>query len=157
IQRVVEVNANIEGRDLGSAASEIKQAIAEVLKTLPSTSKIFLRGQNEVMETSFGLLGFGLILAIVLCYAVLVVLFQSWIDPFIIMMAVPGALIGILWTLTLTGTTINVVSLMGAIMSVGIGVSNSILIVSFANDLRGVDESITPFQAVIDAGKTRLR
>src|SRR4029453_5363113 len=136
IQRVVDVNANIEGRDLGSAAAEIKQAIAEVQKELPSSSKIFLRGQNEVMETSFQLLGFGLILAVILVYAVLVVLFQSWIDPFIIMMAIPGPLMGILWTLTMTGTTINVVSLMGAIMSIGIGVSNSILIVAFANDLR---------------------
>jgi multidrug efflux pump subunit AcrB len=157
IQRVVDVNANVEGRDLGSVAAEIKQAIAEVQKELPSTSKIFLRGQNEVMETSFQLLGFGLILAVVLVYAVLVVLFQSWIDPFIIMMAIPGALIGILWTLTMTGTTINVVSLMGAIMSIGIGVSNSILIVSFANDLRARDEGLTPMEAVIAAGKTRLR
>ncbi len=157
IQRVIDVNANVEGRDLGSAAAEIKQAIAEVQKDLPSTSKIFLRGQNEVMETSFRLLGFGLILAVILVYAVLVVLFQSWVDPFIIMMAVPGALIGIIWTLALTGTTINVVSLMGAIMSIGIGVSNSILVVSFANDLRARDESLTPLQAVIDAGKTRLR
>jgi len=88
---------------------------------------------------------------------VLVVLFQSWVDPFIIMMAVPGALIGILWTLTVTGTTINVASLMGAIMSVGIAVSNSILVVSFANDLRSRNESLTPFEAVIEAGKTRLR
>lgn len=157
IQRVVDVNANVEGRDLGSVAAEIKQAIAVVQKDLPSTSKIFLRGQNEVMETSFQLLGFGLILAVILVYAVLVVLFQSWIDPFIIMMAIPGALIGILWTLTLTGTTINVVSLMGAIMSIGIGVSNSILIVSFANDLRARNESLTPMRAVIEAGKTRLR
>jgi multidrug efflux pump subunit AcrB len=157
IQRVVDVNANVEGRDLGSVAAEIKQAIAEVQKDLPSTSKIFLRGQNEVMETSFQLLGFGLILAVILVYAVLVVLFQSWIDPFIIMMAIPGALIGILWTLTLTGTTVNVVSLMGAIMSIGIGVSNSILIVSFANELRARDESLTPTRAVIEAGKTRLR
>jgi multidrug efflux pump subunit AcrB len=157
IQRVVDVNANIEGRDLGSAAAEIKKAIAEVQKELPSTSKIFLRGQNEVMETSFQLLGFGLILAVILVYAVLVILFQSWVDPFIIMMAIPGALVGILWTLTLTGTTINVVSLMGAIMSIGIGVSNSILMVSFANDLRSRNESLTPMQAVIDAGKTRLR
>ncbi len=78
----------------------------------------------------------GLILAIILVYAVLVVLFQSWVDPFIIMMAVPGALVGILWTLAMTGTTINVASLMGSIMSVGIAVSNSILVVSFANDLR---------------------
>jgi multidrug efflux pump subunit AcrB len=157
IQRVVDVNANVEGRDLGSTAAEIKRAIDEVQKTLPSTSRIFLRGQNEVMETSFRLLAFGLILAVILCYAVLVVLFQSWVDPFIIMMAVPGALIGIVWTLALTGTTINVVSLMGAIMSVGIGVSNSILIVSFANDLRARDETLTPLQAVIESGKTRLR
>ena len=118
---------------------------------------MILRGQNEVMESSFRMLGFGLILAVILVYAVLVVLFQSWVDPFIIMMAVPGALIGILWMLALTGTTINVESLMGAIMSVGIAVSNSILVVSFANDLRARDESLTPFEAVIEAGRTRLR
>src|SRR4051794_7556037 len=157
VQRVVDVNANIDSRDLGSVAAEIKKVIAEEQKNLPSTVKIFLRGQNEVMETSFRNLGIGLILAIVLVYAVLVVLFQSWVDPFIIMMAVPGALIGILWTLTITGTTINVASLMGAIMSVGIAVSNSILVVSFANDLRSRNESLTPFEAVIEAGKTRLR
>jgi multidrug efflux pump subunit AcrB len=157
IQRVIDVAANVEGRDLGSTATEIKAAIAEVQKDLPSTSKIFLRGQNEVMENSFRMLGYGLILAIVLVYAVLVVLFQSWVDPLIIMMAVPGALIGIVWTLAITGTTINVESLMGAIMSVGISVSNSILVVSFANDLRGRDASLDSFQAVIEAGKTRLR
>jgi multidrug efflux pump subunit AcrB len=109
------------------------------------------------MENSFRMLGFGLILAVILVYAVLVILFQSWVDPFIIMMAVPGALIGIVWTLAITGTTINVVSLMGAIMTVGISVSNSILVVSFANDLRGRDIDLTPLQAVIEAGKTRLR
>jgi multidrug efflux pump subunit AcrB len=157
IQRVIDVAANVEGRDLGSTAAEIKLAIAEVQKDLPSTSKIYLRGQNEVMENSFRMLGFGLILAVILVYAVLVILFQSWVDPFIIMMAVPGALIGIVWTLAITGTTINVVSLMGAIMTVGISVSNSILVVSFANDLRGRDASLTPLQAVVDAGKTRLR
>jgi len=157
VQRVVDVAANIDGRDLGSAAAEIKKIIADVQKDLPSTVKIFLRGQNEVMETSFRNLGLGLILAIILVYAVLVVLFQSWVDPFIIMMAVPGALIGILWTLAMTGTTINVASLMGSIMSVGIAVSNSILVVSFANDLRSRNESLTPFEAVVEAGKTRLR
>ena len=157
VQRVVDVNANIDSRDLGSVAAEIKKVIAEEQKNLPSTVKIFLRGQNEVMETSFRNLGLGLILAVILVYAVLVVLFQSWVDPFIIMMAVPGALIGILWTLTITGTTINVASLMGAIMSIGIAVSNSILVVSFANDLRSRNESLTPFEAVIEAGKTRLR
>jgi multidrug efflux pump subunit AcrB len=157
VQRVVDVNANIDSRDLGSVAAEIKKVIAEEQKNLPSTVKIFLRGQNEVMETSFRNLGLGLILAVILVYAVLVVLFQSWVDPFIIMMAVPGALVGILWTLAVTGTTINVASLMGAIMSIGIAVSNSILVVSFANDLRSRNESLTPFEAVIEAGKTRLR
>jgi multidrug efflux pump subunit AcrB len=109
------------------------------------------------MENSFRLLGFGLVLAIILVYAVLVILFQSWIDPFIIMMAVPGALIGIIWMLAASGTTINVMSLMGAIMTVGISVSNSILVVSFANDLRARDVDITPLQAIIESGKTRLR
>lgn len=157
VQRVVDVAANIDGRDLGSTSAEIKKIIADVQKDLPSTVKIYLRGQNEVMETSFKNLGFGLVLAIVLVYAVLVILFQSWVDPFIIMMAVPGALIGILWTLAITGTTINVASLMGSIMSVGIAVSNSILVVSFANDLRSRTESLTPFEAVVEAAKTRLR
>ena len=157
IQRVIDVAANIEGRDLGGAAAEIKQAMAEVQKDLPSTTKIVLRGQNEVMENSFRLLALGLVLAVVLVYAVLVVLFQSWLDPFIIMMAVPGALIGIIWMLAVTGTTINVVSLMGAIMTIGISVSNSILVVSFANDLRTQDPTLSPFDAVIEAGRTRLR
>jgi len=157
VQRVVDVLANVDSRDLGGTAADIKKIIEEEQKNLPSTVKIFLRGQNEVMETSFKNLGFGLILAILLVYALLVVLFQSWVDPFIIMMAVPGALVGILWTLAMTGTTINVASLMGSIMSVGIAVSNSILVVSFANDLRSRNESLTPFEAVIEAGKTRLR
>jgi multidrug efflux pump subunit AcrB len=157
IQRVIDVAANVEGRDLGSTAAEIKAAIAEVQKELPSTTKIYLRGQNEVMENSFRMLGLGLILAVILVYAVLVVLFQSWLDPFIIMMAVPGALIGIIWMLAVSGTTINVVSLMGAIMTIGISVSNSILVVSFANDLRARDESLTPMAAIVEAGKTRLR
>ena len=157
IQRVIDVAANIEGRDLGGAAAEIKQAIAEVQKDLPSTTKITLRGQNEVMENSFRLLALGLVLAIILVYAVLVVLFQSWLDPFIIMMAVPGALIGIIWMLALTGTTINVVSLMGTIMTIGISVSNSILVVSFANELRTRDPDTSAFEAIIEAGRTRLR
>ncbi len=157
IQRVIDVAANVEGRDLGSTAAEIKAAIAQVQKELPSTTKIYLRGQNEVMENSFRMLGLGLVLAVILVYAVLVVLFQSWLDPFIIMMAVPGALIGIIWMLAVSGTTINVVSLMGAIMTIGISVSNSILLVSFANDLRARHESLTPMAGIIEAGKTRLR
>jgi multidrug efflux pump subunit AcrB len=93
---------------------------------------------------------------VILVYALWLILFQSWVDPFIIMMAVPGALMGILWMLALSGTTINVESLMGAIMSIGISVSNSILVVSFANDLRSREE-VGPLRAVIEAGRIRLR
>jgi multidrug efflux pump subunit AcrB len=156
VQRVIDVAANVDGRDLGSTARDIQAAIDEIKKDLPASTRIDIRGQNEVMQASFRSLGLGLILAVVLVYALLVVLFQSWVDPFIIMMAVPGALIGIGWMLVLTGTTINVESLMGAIMSVGISVSNSILVVSFANDLR-VRRNLSPLAAAIEAGKTRLR
>jgi multidrug efflux pump subunit AcrB len=127
-----------------------------VLKGQPITTHIDIRGQNEVMNEAFHSLGLGLVLAILLVYALLVILFQSWVDPFIIMMAVPGALVGILWMLALTGTTINVESLMGTIMSVGIAVSNSILVVSFANDLRA-RENLSPFEAALEAGRIRLR
>ncbi len=156
VQREIDIAANIDGRDLGAVAGDIRKAIAEVSKGLPVTTKILILGQNEVMETSFRSLALGMVLAVVLVYALLVVLFQSWVDPFIIMMAVPGALMGILWMLALSGTTINVESLMGAIMSIGISVSNSILVVSFANDLRAREE-VGPLRAVIEAGRIRLR
>jgi len=158
VQRVLDIAANIDGRDLGGVVSDIKRKIDAMTaeKDFPPTAKVIIRGQYQVMNSSFESLIGGLLLAIVLVYALLVVLFQSWIDPFIIMMAVPGALIGILWILALSGTTINVMSLMGAIMAVGIGVSNSILIVSFANDLR-VEKSLGVIEAAIEAGRTRLR
>ena len=156
VQRVLDVAANVDGRDLGGVTREIRAAIAEVSKGLPITTHIELRGQSQVMETAFGNLALGLVVAIIMVYALLVVLFQSWVDPFIIMMAVPGALIGIVWMLAVTGTTINVESLMGTIMTVGISVSNSILLVSFANDIR-VRENLDPWQAAIAAGETRLR
>jgi multidrug efflux pump subunit AcrB len=159
VQRVLDIAANIDGRDLGGVVSDIKKKIDAIVaeKDFPPTAKIVIRGQYEVMQASFVSLILGLILAIVLVYALLVMLFQSWVDPFIIMMAVPAALLGIIWTLALTGTTINVMSLMGAIMAVGISVSNSILVVAFANDLRSRNESLSPFDAVIESGKTRLR
>jgi multidrug efflux pump subunit AcrB len=155
VQRVLDVEADVEGRDLGSVAADIQKKI-DVLRPLPPGTRILLRGQNEVMNQSFKSLALGLILAIVLVYFLMVVLFQSWLDPFIIMMAVPGALVGILWMLALTGTTINVESLMGSIMAVGIATANSILLVSFANDIR-VEKGVTPFEAAVEAGKTRLR
>jgi multidrug efflux pump subunit AcrB len=156
VQRVLDVAANVDGRDLGAVSADIRKAIDEVKQGLPITTHIDLRGQPEVMDTSFSKLAQGLVIAVVLVYALLVVLFQSWIDPFIIMMAVPGALIGIIWMLVLTGTTINVESLMGTIMTVGISVSNSILVVSFANDVRS-RHAVSPLEAVLAAGRTRLR
>jgi multidrug efflux pump subunit AcrB len=156
VQRELDVAANVDGRDLGSTAADIQTAINDLSKGLPITTKILILGQNEVMLSSFRSLGLGMVLAVLLVYALLVVLFQSWVDPLIIMMAVPGALMGILWMLALTHTTINVESLMGAIMSIGISVSNSILVVSFANDLRAREE-VGPLRAVIEAGRIRLR
>ncbi|HWE28751.1 MAG TPA: efflux RND transporter permease subunit, partial [Polyangia bacterium] len=156
VQRVLDIGASVEGRDLGSVAKDIGAKI-ERLGQLPKGMKITVRGQNEVMSQSFRSLGLGLILAVLLVYCLMVVLYQSWIDPLIIIMAVPGALVGILWMLTATHTTINVESLMGAIMAVGIAVSNSILLVNFANDYRGEKPDATPLEAALMAGKTRLR
>jgi multidrug efflux pump subunit AcrB len=155
VQRVLDLAASVDGRDLGAVSSDIEKKIA-ALGPLPRGMKIRLRGQNEVMVQSFRLLGLGLLLAIVLVYCLMVVLFQSWLDPFIIMVAVPGALVGILWMLALSGTTLNVESLMGSIMAVGIAVSNSILLVNFANDLR-IEKKLGALEAALEAGKTRLR
>ncbi|HEY2064785.1 MAG TPA: efflux RND transporter permease subunit [Gemmatimonadaceae bacterium] len=155
VQRVVDVVSNVEGRDLGAVVSGIDRKIA-ALGTLPPGMAINVRGQGEVMRQAFRSLGGGLVVAIFLVYLLMVVMFQSWLDPVIIMIAVPGAFVGILWALALTGTTINVVSLMGSIMAVGIAVSNAILLVSFANEVR-VENRLSPESAAIEAGRTRLR
>jgi multidrug efflux pump subunit AcrB len=155
VQRVLDVEASVEGRDLGSVIRDIRTKVA-ALGNLPPSVQVNIRGQNQVMEESFRSLLLGLLVAVVLVYFLMVILFQSWIDPFIIMFAVPGAMVGILWILAVTGTTINVESLMGSIMAVGIAVSNSILLVSFANDIR-VERGISAFEAALEAGKTRLR
>jgi len=155
VQRVIDVQASASGRDLGSVALGIDKAIHS-LGTLPKATRIHVRGQSESMFTAFGRLGLGLVLAIALVYLLLVILFQSFLDPFIILVAVPGALMGVLWMLALTGTTLNVESFMGAIMAVGIATSNSILLVNAANDLR-VEQKLGLFEATIAAGKMRLR
>jgi multidrug efflux pump subunit AcrB len=156
VQRELDIAANVDGRDLGATAADIQAAINDISKGLPITTHIDIRGQNEIMQASFRSLALGMILAVILVYALLVILFQSWADPLIIMMAVPGGLLGIIWMLALSGTTINVESLMGSIMTIGISVSNSILVVSFTNDLRarGVTNVV---EAVIEAGTIRLR
>lgn len=155
VQRVMNISANVESRDLGSVASAIQLRI-DSLGKWPPGMRIDLRGQSEVMNSSFQTLGWGLVLAIALVYLLMVVLFQSWLDPFIIMLALPGAFMGILWMLVLTGTTLNVESLMGSIVAVGIAVSNSILLVSFANDIRAV-KGLNAIEGALLAGKTRLR
>ena len=155
VQRVVDVQASATGRDLGGVTLDIEKAIRSI-RDLPKATRITLRGQSESMFTAFSRLGVGLILAIALVYLLLVVLFQSFLDPFIILVAVPGALIGILWMLAATGTTLNVESFMGAIMAVGIATSNSILLVSAANGAR-VEQGLGVLEAAVEAGRTRLR
>jgi len=154
VQRVIDVNAGVAGRDLGSAAAAVGQAIA-ALGALPAGTKITIRGQSQAMRESFTTLGAALVLAVVLVYSLMVANFQSWLEPFIILLAVPGALAGVLWMLALTSTTINVESLMGAIMAVGVAVANGNLLITFANELR--EDGYSPMAAAIEAGRIRLR
>jgi multidrug efflux pump subunit AcrB len=154
IQRVIDVNCGVEGRDLGSASAAVQRAIT-ALGHLPPGMRINIRGQSQAMHESFSALELGIVLAIILVYLLMVANFQSWLEPLMIMMAVPGALAGVLWMLALTGTTINVESLMGAIMAVGIGVANGNLVIIFANELR--EQGYTPVAAAIEAARTRLR
>ncbi|MFI5395095.1 MAG: efflux RND transporter permease subunit [Candidatus Binatia bacterium] len=154
VQRVIDVNAGVHERDLGSASAAVERAIRE-LGTLPPGVKIAVRGQSQAMRESFTSLGAALVLAVILVYLLMVANFQSWLEPFIILLAVPGALAGVLWMLVLTGTTINVESLMGAIMAVGVAVANGNLLITFANELR--EESYGPVAAAIEAARIRLR
>ncbi|HVA80161.1 MAG TPA: efflux RND transporter permease subunit [Candidatus Binataceae bacterium] len=154
VQRVVDVDCNVAGRDLGAVTAAVQREIGRLGK-LPAGTQVVIRGQSQAMRTSFATLGEGLILAIVLVYLLMVANFQSWLEPFIIMMAVPGALAGVLWMLVLTGTTINVESMMGAIMAVGVGVANGNLLITFANELR--EDGYGPVAAAIEAGRIRFR
>ncbi|MGB8681632.1 MAG: efflux RND transporter permease subunit [Candidatus Binatus sp.] len=154
VQRVIDVDAAVHGRDLGSVASAVQREINGLGK-LPAGTHVVIRGQSQAMRDSFRTLGEGLVLAIVLVYLLMVANFQSWLEPFVIMMAVPGALAGVLWMLAITGTTINVESLMGAIMAVGVGVANGNLLITFANELR--EEGYSPVAAAIEAGRIRFR
>ncbi len=155
VQPLFDVYANVQDRDLGSVSREVDKILNDLRPQLARGSVFSVRGQVETMRTSFIGLGVGMFFAILLVYFVMVVNFQSWLDPFIILMALPGALSGILVMLFLTQTTISVPSLMGAIMSIGVATANSILLVNFANDLRieGHDE----VSAALQAGYTRLR
>ena len=153
VQPVFDVYANIDRRDLGGVTSQVEKIIADT--KIPKTTQIFLRGQAATMQSSFYRLGLGLLAAIVLVYLLMAVNFQSWVDPFIILTALPGALAGILWMLFMTQTTLSVPSLMGAIMCIGVATANSILMVVFANDERMEGKGARA--AALSAGYTRLR
>src|SRR5207237_4794099 len=133
---VFDVFANVDRRDLGGVGAEVRKIMREEKAHLPRGTSFELRGQIETMQTSFFRLGVGLIFAVVLVYLLMTVNFQSWLDPFIILTALPGAMAGIIWMLFVTGTTLSVPSLMGAIMCIGVATANSILMVTFANDER---------------------
>jgi len=155
VQPLYDVYANVQDRDLGGVAADVDRVLAEYNSRVPKGSFIETRGQVATMRSSFVGLGVGLIFAIVLVYFVMVVNYQSWLDPFIILMALPGALSGIVLMLFVTQTTLNVPSLMGAIMSIGVATANSILLVNFANDLR--ETGADAVSAALEAGFTRLR
>jgi CzcA family heavy metal efflux pump len=152
---VFDIYANTQDSDLGSVAAKINRIVKEDSGNLPPGTKIVVRGQVESMKEAFNRLGLGLMFAALLVYLLMVVNYQSWLDPFIIICALPGAFCGIVWALFLTQTTFNVPSLMGAIMSIGVATANSILLVTFANELRA--KGIAPLEAAITAGYTRLR
>ncbi|HUL17093.1 MAG TPA: efflux RND transporter permease subunit [Terriglobales bacterium] len=155
VQPMINVYASVDGRDLGSVASEVEKRVKAVEGELPRGSHIFVRGQVQTMNNSFIGLGFGLIGAIALAYLLIVVNFQSWLDPFIIICALPGALAGICWILLFTHTTLNVPSLTGAIMCMGVATANSILMVSFAREQ--MDEGKNAREAALQAGFVRIR
>jgi len=152
---VIDLNCGVEGRDLGGVAADVQKAI-NTLKGVPPGTTIQIRGQSEAMHEALGGMGQGLILAMVLVYLLMAVNFQSWLDPLLIMMALPGALAGVLWMLVIWHTTLNVQSLMGAIMSVGVATTNGNLLITFANEYME-KENVDPMTAAIEAGTTRLR
>ena len=155
LQRAVDIYGSVQDRDLGSVATDINRIVDQSRKDLPRGARVFVRGQIETMRTSFqGLLG-GLLLASVLIYFLIVVNFQSWLDPFIIITALPAAMAGIVLFLFATGTTVSVPALMGAIMAVGVATANSILVVSFAKER--FQDNGNPQAAAIEAGAARFR
>jgi multidrug efflux pump subunit AcrB len=155
IQPVFDIYADVDRRDLGAVAAQINKIMADTQKTLPNTTTLALRGEVKTMNDSFTRLGIGIIFAIGLVYLLMAVNFQSWLDPAIILMAIPCAFCGILWMLFVTQTTFNVPSLMGAIMCIGVATANSILMVVFANDERLAGKG--QVEAALNAGHTRLR
>jgi len=155
VQPVIDIYGAVQERDLGAIAGDINQVLHETRKDVPRGSYVVLRGQVRTMTDAYSQLYFGLAGAIVLIYLVIVVNFQSWLDPFIIITALPGALAGIVWMLFMTGTTLSVPALTGAIMCMGVATANSILLVSFARE--GLTQGLDAAASALEAGFTRFR
>ncbi|WP_126283343.1 efflux RND transporter permease subunit [Burkholderia stagnalis] len=155
IRPAIDLYVSVEGRDLGSVASEIDRIVSDARATLPRGTELTMRGQIETMRTSYIGLGAGVAMAIVLVYLLIVVNFQSWLDPLIIISAMPAALAGIAWMLFVTGTHLSVPALTGAVMTVGVATANSILVVSFAR--QRLAAGAPPLTAALEAGATRIR
>jgi multidrug efflux pump subunit AcrB len=151
----IDIYSSAQGRDMGAISVDIGRLVAELRPHLPRGVSVEIRGQTETMKSSFVELGLGLVMAVVMVYLLIVVNFQSWVDAFIIITALPAALAGICWMLFLTGTTLSVPALTGAIMTMGVATANSILVVSFARQRMG--EGLGPVNAALDAGATRIR
>jgi multidrug efflux pump subunit AcrB len=155
VRPVIDIFASVQGRDLGGVARDVQRITTEAGKSLPRGSSLVTRGQVATMRSSFVGLFAGLAFAVALVYLLLVVNFQSWTEAFIIVTALPGALAGVVWILFLTGTTLSVPALMGTIMCIGVATSNSVLVITFANE--HFAESRDSFRAALEAGATRLR
>jgi CzcA family heavy metal efflux pump len=155
LQGLVQVYASVQGRDLGAVANDIRQIVDEVMATNPKVRSVKLQGQVRTMEDAFSGLLFGLLGAIVLIYLLIVVNFQSWSDPFVIITALPAALAGIVWMLFVTQTTLSVPALTGAIMCMGVATANSVLVISFARER--LEELGDATAAALDAGFVRFR
>jgi multidrug efflux pump subunit AcrB len=155
VQTVFEVYADVQGRDLGGVSADVRRIVDALRSELPRGSTFAILGQVQSMNSSYRGLAFGLLFAVLLVYFLMVVNFQSWLDPFIILTALPGALAGIVWMLYLSETRVSVPALMGSIMCIGVATSNSILLVTFANDQRKEGHDAT--NAALSAGAIRLR
>jgi multidrug efflux pump subunit AcrB len=152
---MVQIFATTSGRDLGAVATDIRQVIADTAKEVPKGSSVVLLGQVQTMNSAFTGLLFGLLGAVVLIYFLIVVNFQSWSDPFVIITALPAALAGIVWMLFATETTLSVPALTGAIMCMGVATANSVLVISFARER--YEELGDPIAAALEAGFVRFR
>ncbi len=155
VQPLVQIYGTTQGRDLGAVAADVQKVLDETAKDAPKTAQVLMLGQVKTMNSSFSGLIFGLAAAVVLIYLLIVVNFQSWSDPFVIITALPAALAGIVWMLFATGTTLSVPALTGAIMCMGVATANSVLVISFAKER--LEEHGDAVMAAIEAGFVRLR